>query len=360
MGNETTNPGQWQQTKPLGTGEGESPMMNTAQSPRVEARTMGSDISSTQTGDVGAKTYTPQQTSVTPPPGAPTEKTADLGPQSFELPKIDVEINQQTPMEPTKKKSGVFVALIVAIVIVGLAALGYFVVYPLFFGESEPIPTVSTAPEPQALPITPPTEEVTTTTTPEAPAPEEGQPSHVSVFKTPADVSMENASVVTGGSLTNVTFSSPVSPSITEVINKDATGNLVSFGTIMQTIFGGDFSSGILSNAFPSAKVSEFIFTNANGDRVLGIVAEADSTTSLADLKTAFAQTFEASQGLAGVFATDPGTPGLWKDGQTGGVQNRYLTFSNPGFSINYGWSGNVLVISGSYEGFKAALQRLQ
>ncbi len=367
MGNETINPGQWQQNKPLGTGEGESPMINTAQNPRVEARTMGSDISSIQTGDATPKTYTPQQAPAAASPSAPAEKTAGVNPQSFELPKMDIGMNQQTPMGPVKKKNGVFVALVVFIIVVGLAALGYFVVYPLFFGKSEPTPIVNTAPEPQVPPTTPPAEEPlatttatsTATTTPETAVPPE-KPSHVSVFKTPADVSAESTSVITGASLSGVTFSSPKAPSVTEVVNKDATGNLVSFGTIMQTIFGGDFSSGALLNGFPSANVSEFIYTNASGNRALGIIAKADAAASLAGLKTAFAQAFEASKGLAGVFAADPGTPGSWKDGQTSGVQNRYLTFSNSGFSINYGWSGNVLIVSGSYDGFKAALQHLQ
>ncbi len=364
MGNENINPGQWQQNKPLGTGEGESPIVNTAQNPRVEARTMGSDISSIQTGgDTTPKTYAPQPAPTVASPGASAEKTTGLGPQSFELPKIDLG-SQEPSTEPAKKKGGVFVALVVFIVIVGLAALGYFVIYPLFFGESEPTPMVSTAPESQTPPVVPPAEEApattTATTTPEAPAPEPEKPAHVSVFKTPADTVMESAAVLTGSSLASITLSSEKKPGLTEVTYREPSGTLVSFKALMQAIFGSDVSSDVLATAFPEANTSGFIYTDANGNRALGIIAQAGSSASLAEIKPALAQAFESGKSLTNVFVSDPGTPGLWKDGQTNGVANRYLTFSNPGFSINYGWSGNVLVISGSYEGFKTTLQHLQ
>ncbi len=360
MANETINPGQWQPNKPLGTGEGESPMMNSAQGPRIEARTMGSDVSSIQTGDAAPKAYTPQPS--TPAPAGSGPSAAPLNPQSFELPQIDLGSQSQVPQEPVKKKKGIFVVLVTFIIIVGLAALGYFVVYPLFF-ESQPAPvttpeTQTPPPEtpPAEQPSVPPVSETPATTTPETTQPE--KPIHVSVFKTPADNSMESASVITGASLGSVTLPNTQSPSITEVIQKDTLGNLGSFGTIMQSIFGGDFSS--LQGMFPGTNVSEFIYIGQNGNRSLGVIAEINSSTPLAATKSAFAQIFEASQGLSGIFANDPGTKGSWKDGQTSGVSNRYLAFSNPGFSINYGWSGTKLVISGSYDGFKAALQRVQ
>ncbi len=360
MANDNINPGQWQQNKPLGTGEGESPMINPAQGPRIEARTMGSDISSIQTGDATPKAYTPQQPA--PAPAGTVPSAASLNPQSFELPQIDPGSQSQVPQEPAKKEKGVFVALVTFIIIVGLAALGYFVIYPLFFGsqfapvaiqETQTPPITPPAGEPSVPPVSEP---APATSTPEAPQPE--KPIYVSVLKTPADGSVESASVVTGASLRGFMLPSTQNPSITEVVNKDASGNLGSFGTIMQGIFGGDFSS--LLSAFPETNVSEFIYTDQKGERTLGVIAQINSSSSLAGTKSAFAQIFEASQGLAGIFSSDPGTKGSWKDGQTSGVSNRYLAFSNPGFSLNYGWSGTTLVISGSYEGFKAVLQRLQ
>ena len=365
MGNETINPGQWQQNNtPLGTGEGESPIINTAQGPRIEARTMESDISSIQTGETTPKTYVPQQAQTAPSASAGGGGVADINPQSFELPKVDT-INQQPQAVPVKKKNGLFVGIVIFIVLVGLAALGYFVVYPIFFGESQQTsPVANITPETETPPVTPPQNETaaTSTTAPETSqtTPEQEKPSHISAFKIPADASMEVTSVITGGSLGNITLSTAKNPSIVEVTIKDGVGNLSSFGAIMQAIFGGDFSSGALLNAFPNTGVSQFIYVDAENNRAIGIIAKADQSASLADVKAAFAQTFEANKNYSGLFTTDPGIPGLWKNGQTSGIQNRYLTFSNPGFSINYGWSGNTLIISGSYEGFKAAVAHIQ
>lgn len=83
-----------------------------------------------------------------------------------------------------------------------------------------------------------------------------------------------------------------------------------------------------------------------------------NSSSSLAAVKSAFNQIFEASTSWTGAFTQDPGAAGSWKSGSTSGVTNRYLTFGN-GSALNYGWSGRTLIISTSYNGFKDALSKL-
>ncbi len=387
MANETNQPGGWQPAKPLGTGESESPIVNQPQAPQVGIRTMNSDKSSITTGDTAPKTYAPQAPASSPSRGsspAPAPSPVSSAPsapsfssQSFELPQIDMGSSPSiTPPKPKKNNKGLFVALVTCIVIIGLAAIGYFVVYPMLAGSGSATPPVVSNIPPQpsnaapqnpnqpagAATTTPTSTEIVptstaTTTSPASPVPA----THVTPFKTALDGSITLQSAITGAGLGAVTLpSSSKNPGLTEITYKDGTGNFISFSDIMHTLFGADFASGALYNAFAATSTSGFIYTDAQGNKMLGIVAVANPSASLAAIKSGFAQAFEANQNLKNIFANDPGAQNAWKSGETNGIANRYITFANPGFSVNYGWVGSTLVISSSYDGFKAILGHLQ
>ncbi|MEK9194409.1 MAG: hypothetical protein AAB884_01215, partial [Patescibacteria group bacterium] len=107
-------------------------------------------------------------------------------------------------------------------------------------------------------------------------------------------------------------------------------------------------------------------FTYANNQGTWpGFVAKLNNTNLFGDINLAEVQKeisshFEQSTSLTNLFLVDPGKPGSWQSGNVSGVANRYLSFSQSGASLNYGWIGNVLVISASYDGFKEVVRRLQ
>ena len=171
---------------------------------------------------------------------------------------------------------------------------------------------------------------------------------------------MNSATVLLGADLGSLSLPTSKNPGLTEVVYQDTSGNFIPFGDIMHTLFGADFATGALQNAFIATSTSAFVSTDAQGVKSLGIVAVANPSVSLAAVKSAFAQAFEANQNLKNIFANDPGAQNSWKSGQTDNVSNRYITFANASSSINYGWVGNTLVIGSSYNGFKTVLSHLQ
>jgi hypothetical protein len=380
MANDTFNAGPGS-VQPLGTGEGESPMVKQggagtppSGAPDFGVRTMSSDLGAIKTGET-PKPYVPSDTPTPPPPPAGMAMKEPAGsPSGFDLPQMDFGgptppvvgapgsgTSSPSPMPaPKKSGKGIFALVITLIIIVGLAILGYFVVYPMFFATPT-IQPVTTNQTPQtenttelATPTTtaPVATTTATTTTPAAPQ------SHISLFKTPADESVTATTIATGATIAGLNVSSVNAPKLVEVTYKDQAGNPVGFANIMQTGFGLDLKSPALQNVWNDQGTAGFVYVDASGTRWLGYVTSVNASSSLAAVKSAFNQAFEANTNWTGVFATDPGTPGTWKSGTLNGLPNRYLPFSS-GVSINYGWSGNNLVISTSYAGFKDALSKL-
>lgn len=368
---------------PIGTGEGESPMVaNPVGSPNTGVRTMNSDLGAIKSGET-PKPYTPATpapgANPVPPSGMATKNTGSA-PSSFDLPQMDFGpttpptigapgsgTSSPSPMPIPKKKGGkgLFVGIITVIIVVGLALLGYFVIYPMFFAAPtfQPSATTQTPSETPSVPATPATSTenpvstatssaVATTTAPSAPA-------HVSLFKTSPEGTLTAATVTTGAGLSGLSISTTGGPKLIEINYADQSGQPIGFSSIMQTVFGLNFSSSsVLGSAWNDQGTAGFVYVDASGTPWLGFVTAINSNASLAAVKSAFAQSFEAASGWSGAFASDPGTAGTWKSGTTDGVANRYLTFSS-GMSLNYGWSGNDLVISTSYAGFKDALSKL-
>ncbi len=356
----------------IGTGEGESPIVpNQGGTPSFGVRTMGSDLNAVKTGET-PKPYVPSGALIPPPPPAGMA-TKDMGggAPSFDLPKMDFNpptppvvgapgsgTSSPSPIPPKKRGGrGVFVGIITVIIIVGLAVLGYFVIYPMFFAT----PTLQPAPvaeNPTPPPVTPTSTEIvpaptsTASTTPPAVQP------HVSLFKTPADASLTATTITTGATLASLNIQTSTAPQLVEVTYQDQTGNPVGFASVMHTVFGLSLNAPALQNTWDDQGTAGFVYVDSSGKEWLGYVTAITSNANLSDIQAAFTQAFESNTSWVGAFATDPGTPGTWKSGSVSGVPTRYLPLSS-GASINYAWSGNTLVISTSYNGFKDVLSKL-
>ncbi len=355
FGGSNQNPNQ--NKSPLPTGEGESPL-SAPSDIKFDLRTMSSDVSSIKDSGGGAprpyvpppqvrprEEFKPQAPAGTP--FAPQGFSPIQNPTSSIQPKVMEPMKMPAPGKPVKKSGGgLFYALLVLLIVLGVAALGYFVVYPKFFAKNTPAPEVTppaTTPE-----VTPPPVETPPATTPQV---------HASLFKTAADKSV---SLSVGSTATSRLF-------------KDALQNEVASTPELRELTaqkGGDAFLGtaeLLSALFPSLQGTSnlfqddptlFVYVNQAGSAP-GVALKAKSGVSLDDLKTAVAQ-IEASSNLANIFLSNPPTTsGTWKSGTAGGVPTRYVVLGT-GFAFNYGWVQDVLVMSASYDGLKEAARRLQ
>lgn len=350
----------------IGTGEGESPLAVPTQN--VTARTMTSDLASMQSSGGGQpRPYVPpptppQPAPVRPPiipaqqfvpsrPIQPPQPAAPLVRPSVPTPPQKLTNPVVPPQRPAPKKKGVLVALVIAIILVALAALGYFVVFPLM---NQPVAegpaAVTPAPE---TPVPP---------TPEPPAqpaaPTGGVVQHVSFFTSPAD--MTDTIVLSEVSLpvlkNSFVFDTAEVPILREVTFANTQGQPVPAAALANLIDPTTFAPSVMDRL--SADATFFTFTNTHGTW-LGMVLEARDAASLPTLAMT-TQAIEDGHSLANYFLLDPGTPGIWKSGQASGLATRYLSFAQSGAALNYGWLGSKLVISASYDGLKAALSRLQ
>ena len=123
------NQNSWSNPKPIGTGEGEVPLTNSG-APKIDIRTLATDTKSLQEeGMVSPKPYIP-------PPSIPTPPVNKIPETTFSPP---APIDMRTPSRPTipqdlknslPKKKTKLLPVIVLVLAVGFAALGYFVIYP--------------------------------------------------------------------------------------------------------------------------------------------------------------------------------------------------------------------------------------
>ena len=376
----------------LGTGEGESPLAKPSEvskAPQVDVRTSASDIKSMQESGGGPpRPYTP------PPPPPPTEggsgqkiPSAPTEKQSFSQVFKPPQVEQPsiTPaklpdslggmqISDKKSKKGLFLGILALIIVVGVAAAGYFFVYPIFFQTPEEIevPQEPVSSTPTEIPTVPEVPVV-----PEVPAvpPEDEQveeetgileessltptiTEHASLFKMSADLS-EDASLSAfdlSGVRGATQFTTAEVSVFKEIVLKDSESNFVSLSGLMDVLLAGIFTSDVVGTFEPDFTM--FAYTDDKGTWP-GYVMKLKSDSVLADVKSSISQ-IESDTNITNLFLTDPGSSATWKSGQVEGVSNRYLTFGQSGAGLNYGWLDNTLVIGTSYPGFQEALKRLK
>lgn len=362
----------WDPTKTMGigTGEGEIPLA-TPPSAKLDARTMSSDLRSMQqSGGAMPRPYAPQSTPSTAAPARPPVPQVPVPSVSQSAPASPLS-SAASFAAPVEKKGGknIFVISLVAVLVAGLGALGYFVLYPMIFGESA-VPPASEEVQTPSVPAPAPTTELTPEPTPtpsdSLPSSESGSTpaptpvsalAHTSYFKIAAD---ETKNL----SLTNLTFPSLFSllsfetsavPFFKELAGKNTTGAVLTFEQFAGTSFPSVFTPEVVAQFEPDFTL--FSLTNEKGTW-LGFVAKK-STTASSQLPSLVAK-IESSPTLQGFFLKTPGIMQAWKVGKVGTTDTRYASFQLAGAAFNYGWSGDYLVVSASYDAFKEALRRLQ
>ncbi len=359
----------WDPTKTpgLGTGEGEVPLAPPPAS-KLDARTMSSDSRSMQ-----------QSGGAMPRPYAPQSNVPSSAPSPMQMPTPPVPIPQpprpaQTPVMQSatpiaasiQKKSGknIFIVSLVAVLIIGLGALGYFVLYPMVFGENEvPAPTGELLPD-SGVPSPALPEENTPAPTPEEPASPEPRTetpttlqTHTSFFKISADTTEDVPLVnLTFPSLKSlISFETADVPLFKEVVGKNSAGTFISFdqfaGTVLPSVFSPEITAQFESD------FTVFSLTNDKGTW-LGFIAKKKATASTQLVERV--ASLETAPTLSDFYLKPPGTMQTWKAGKVGATETRYAPFSIPGAALNYGWHMDHLIVSASYDGIKEALRRLE
>lgn len=362
---------QWSDKNPvLGTGEGEVPLAK--QMPDVNMRTMASDVSSIkEMGGGDPRPYAPKEMPASPMPArkevvVPPIIPPVVPPQPDAASPMMPEGGIQGAPEKKKSNSGIFVGVAVFVTLIGLAAVVYFFVLPMFLSDnSGPVdegtpPAQEQVVPPAEEPVVPPAELPAATST--EGGPEAGLPKmpvvevHASLFATPADLSAEaTLGEVTVDAVKKAFEASLVEvPVLREMVFKGSDGKVLAFENIVPLFVPGTFSS--TTSALFSSDATFFSYTDSKGVWP-GFALKLASDADLAAAKTAI-QTMETNNEFASLFLTSPGTPTTWKDGKVNDAAARYIPFSVQGVAFNYAWFDRTLVVSTSYAGAQAAAKK--
>lgn len=294
--------------------------------PEISMRTMGSDVRSLEQG----QTKPVPERIFQRPPVAPEQSNEPVFRPDTIAPGSSIAPS------PKQGKRGIWI-LISSIIIVGLAALGYFVVYPLLFPDGPP-----TTPSPSPLP---------------SPSP---SPSalHRSLFSIPAaaqtmlklepldrtTIMQAMAAVAEQGIVTGLSQ---------EIIIVHPDESQVRSGSFFPAF--GAFSADQLSLWFED-DFTAFLFYNDLGVWP-GYVLKIKPGTPNEDVESALAQLETIP--LEPFFLEDPGTFGAFRDGNIGGHPNRYAVGEMPGAAFEYLLVNDVAILTTSYPAAQEAVRLL-
>lgn len=357
----------------IGDGEGEIPLAKQPQE-KVDMRTMASDIASMQdTGGTMPRAYTPES-KPQPPSEKPAEKSSQQPPAPPTQNVPGMTFPDTTPPPTPQKKKGLFGWILGIIIVIGIVAVGYFFVLPMFtetstteitetpemtdnqiVSPSPETPIVTENPLPEGTDVPPIDVAPAVVTTPLPPG--QTLEIHTSLLKNTADLvfDIKLASFGLSDMISSIEFQSTSVPVFKEVVFKTNENKPVSFGYITSRLFPSFFTPETVEKFQNDGTV--FSYTNKNGTW-LGIIAKLKDNTVIGPVQDSMA-TLQKSPDLKNIFITDPGTQGAWKDGKVANKPTSLVAFSQNGATFSYTWFDRYLLIGTNLEGSNEAARRL-
>ncbi len=334
---------------------------------------MASDVTSTQeTGGGMPMPYTPRpQTSApkqtnTPPPSAPSQAPVNFVDQMVGGTMQTMQKAQnigQVPTPPKKSGGGLFKGILIAIIVIGLLAIGYFFVYPLFSAKDTNVSTEVKTPEVQKpaeeinVPVVPPAEPATTTESVAPVVPVLTVEVHSSFLKTRADLVFDaKLSAFTLNDLkTPIAFDTTSVPLFKEVVWKTQDNKPLSFTQVASLIFPTFFTSEKVANFQDDFTL--FAYSNSQGTW-LGFIVKLKDGIDIGKMQDSMSA-LQKDTGLKNIFLSDPGTMGAWKDGKVRNKPTSLASFSLPGATLSYTWLDRYLLVSSNTGAAEEAGKRL-
>lgn len=282
----------------------------------------------------------PPQNAPSPPPNLPfAEGPANEPVFQPTAPPTPTETLEQAPPH---RDRGLLRLFIIIVVVIGLASLSYFVVYPLLT-ESDSLPSPAPAPPP---------------TGGASPLPSSPIRSHQSFFVVPAaqETPLTIEPVSADGiaeALRQIGERGMPADSLEEIIMRDSRGSHIAFPAFMAAF--GVFDPDDLAAWFED-DFTAFLYYDDKGIWP-GYLAKVKPDANRTDLMIALSglETVPLRQ----FFLEDPGSLGPFRDGTVFGRPNRYAAGTLPGAAFEYILVDNYVAVSASYPGLQAALRQM-
>lgn len=321
------------QSTPFGAGQpGTPPSQNQPEQnriqppppPEVSIRTMGSDVRSLEQG----QTKPVPERIFQRPPLAPEASNEPVFRPNMTAPETSATLS------PKKGNRGIWI-VIGLVVVVGLGALGYFVVYPLLFPAASPVtPTPSPLPSPSPAFL------------------------HRSLFSIPASaqtmLKLEPTDRTTIlQALGAVAEQGILTGSSQELIIVHTDGSQIRLSSYLPAF--GVFSADQLALWFED-DFTAFLFYDDLGVWP-GYVFKVKPGMSSEEIKSSLAQLETIP--LEPFFLENPGTFGVFRDGNVNGHPNRYAAGEMPGAALEYLIVNDFVILTTSYPAAQEAVHLL-
>ncbi|MCK9187134.1 MAG: hypothetical protein PHS16_01790 [Candidatus Colwellbacteria bacterium] len=290
----------------------------------------------------------------------------ETAPQSFTPAPIGSEkvFNTADASAVSAKKPGSKKALVISLVvfaILGIGAVGFFLVKPLLFSPVESPESFPPAIIPEEE-VAPPVGEEPPVTGENGETAEEAIV-HASFFAESADL-VEPLTVesITAESISALFPSSEEAEieegDIRELVISDNAGP-ISFSEFLPALLP-DMNAEGLKAAFED-DFTLFVYRDDMSD-LPGFIAKV-STDTESEILSSVSSAIESSPNLGNMYSSDPGEISSFKDGSVAENPVRYAPFAGAGYAFNYGWfvddaGTNYLVASASYEGMAVAVEK--
>ncbi len=290
--------------------------------PEVSVRTMQSDIKSISQGEVNPISE------IVAPKAGPTPSEPSFVP----------EVANQMLVEDDGQKSRKGLWLIIAlVVVVGLAALGYFVIYPLFGNQTVISPVTEAEPQPVVQPTPQVAAHTSAFSASITPVPSLTAAIDPLVREKIIETLTIQAAAVTGG--------------ITEIALQDAAGGQIAFPSYLAALLP-DFLDGLSASQYAADDFTAYLYKDDAGvwpGYIITLNPEGSATLNqwLTNLE---------KTDLSAFFLNSPGVLSTFKTGTVKGIADRFATGSTVGASFSYAVTGTQLIINTSFEGLKQGL----
>jgi len=175
---------------------------------------------------------------------------------------------------------------------------------------------------------------------------------HEGFFTVSADVTTEADLVVGSPAEINAAMTESEAPGGTlEEFEFNLNGTPAMAQDVMAALLPG------LDGAMFDEDFTAFLYHGEDGEWP-GYIFMLDENANANSAALAVRGELEGDANLGAFYLEEPGEAdeGSFQSGLAAGVPTRYLLLGIPGASFNYGWSGDFLILSTSFEGFQEAV----
>lgn len=350
----------------ISNGENESPIIPSSPEPKIDLRTLNSDLEQIQqTGGQNITGYQPSTQNLSPQ--IPTDEKTQKEENIIQNPEIQPQMSNTN--YSLKPKKNIIPKILIGLLIIALILIGYFIIYPKIFTANKNLNQNNIVEENQILPPPPPplpeqlpTEIETTTSKSTSTFNETNLDSenkistlnletienYQSYSKSPNTLNELILNYLTLTDFKNLFIKEETEqPLLKEIIIKNPNNKILSLNSILNLIDPDFFNSTTLQYFEKNSNL--FKYTNKDGQWLI-FVLKLKNETKVKDAQDNMIN-LQKSPNILNYFLENVGEMQNWQDGKVKNKPTSLVNFTKTGATLSYTWFDKYLLLSTNLEG---------